>query len=865
MTTPATKARLEDIALGDLRASATNPRKTFAPGPLQELADSIRAQGIRQPILVRPKAGETPFEIVAGERRYRAAKLAELALVPCLVSEMSDREAIEVQAVENLQREDLTELEEAASYQMMLDMRDEQTGAPVYTAERLAERFGKERTHIYRRLTLLRLPEAGRKALEAGKLPATVAVYVARIPSPEAQTAALEKILTPETQKGPLSAAETRELIARDFMQGLKGAPFKLDDAELLPAAGPCATCPKMSDNCAHLFSPEEAEQFKKKKVCTDPTCYRAKLDALWKQRTAAAEAEGKIVLDEKQSRAIFPDREEAGAMAYDSPYVFLSDKPEAYLLKPEVMDNVGTWRRLVEDAEAKTAELALAEAKARIQKDPDLSREEKRDAIALLEKTPPSGMSVPRVLARDQTGAAREIVDRTLAITAIEASGEPIFFTRASGLPTGGGDAFAKERKAQQEAAKQRLAENIIALDHVHSQLIAKWEPSGIWEGLFPIAMDHAGFDGAWLLAKWKGLKVHGGGTGEANVYDVVGAWAAELVPSERQALVPILLQGARLKNSGPSDELETFCQAAGLELDFKAVAKQAKEDLRSKTKEKKKPTPEVAPDEMAQAEAEARASVQAAKETTAKKNKRVQITPEIEEAVRALVIQGMSHAEIAKRVCISLPSVQNIKKRLGLVIPGALEAARCAEWVKARANGMSVESIASSYNTTPEDVRGALELDKGTTVMPAPSPIPGPADLAPAIVQQLLGYDDAKKSIEEMAYLTHLPRDTVRAALRAAGRPVLGCDLVVDCESEADAHEKLKAAIKAALPGVSESALGPILASYAKRVCGAAKPVSELTPAECLKIVDILAKAKMGRGDTKAKVTTASEQEAA
>jgi len=398
------KNTLEDIAVGDLRRSKTNPRKDFKPGPLAELADSIRTQGIRQPILARPTpGGSTPYEIVAGERRYRAALLAGLEHVQCLVSEMSDREALEVQVVENLQRSDLTELEEAHSYQAMLALLDEQTGAAIYTPESLAARFGKERSHVYRRLTLLRLPEAARKALEAGDLPATIAVYVARIPSPAAQLEVLEKILTPKLYTEPLTAREARELIAADYMMSLKGAPFKLTDGDLVAPAGPCSTCPKMSDNCTHLFSPEEAEQFKKKKVCTDPACYRSKLDAAWKKSTEDAAAEGVVVLSEKISRDVFPPAYDG--ISFDTPYVLLSDKPRPYLLKPEVVDTVGPWRSLVDAAERQTAALALAEAKAKIQSDGALDKAQKRAALDALEKSPPEGMTVPRVLARDQTG----------------------------------------------------------------------------------------------------------------------------------------------------------------------------------------------------------------------------------------------------------------------------------------------------------------------------------------------------------------------------------------------------------------------------------------------------------------------------
>lgn len=966
--------QLITVAIGDLRASKTNPRKTFAETALQELADSIRTQGICQPILARPIA-EGAYEIVAGERRYRAAKIAGLDLVPVLVKPMSDREVLEVQVVENLQRSDLTELEEAESYQAMLALKDDQTGAPIYTADALAGRFGKDRSHIYQRLSLLRLIGPGREALESGKLGATAAVLVARIPSPDAQAAALKQILAPQHQKEPLSFAETRELISRDFLQGLKGAPFKLEDATLVAEAGPCSTCPKMSDNCAHLFTAEEAEQFKKKKVCTDPACYRNKLDAIWKKRTEAAAAEGKIVLDEKQSREVFPELLEDGTMAYSSPYVFLSDKPAEHLLKPEVVENVETWRRLIENAEQKSAELALAESKAKIQQDSGLTKEQKREALTLLEQNPPSGQKVPRVLARDQRGAAREIVELRLAMLAIESAGDPIFMGKVSGRPASGSSDFDKERKAHVEAAKLRLAENIEALGRIHPQLVEIWEPSGVWEGLFETAMGHAGHDGAWLIAKWKGLKFSTAGTADGNVYDAVGKWAAGLLPAERQALVPLLLMGQLLKNSGPGDDLEAFAQAAGIKLDLKDVAKVAKNSL----KKVKPPEEPKAPKAPKKTKAELKAEENARKAAEFEWNEAgVATKPEIEETIGDmpegteckvaiafapdgfwrfglelvsrtegkaamlglpslagdkfktyddallagfhaalpffkddpaafkvvggdceydymteiqgegggapvdankpkakrvkidatmanvavdLILRGKPHAEIAKGLCISVPSVQNIKKAAGLVVPGAFEARRAAEWVKAHANGMSVEAIAASYGTTVDDVRGALELDKPAG---ATSPIPAADDLAPAVVQQLLGYDDAAKSLEEMAYLTHLPKDTVRQALRAVGREQLGCEAAGSASAADDAQAKLDAAFKATLPGASASARASIMGKYIKRVCGAVKLEEELTPEEKLKIVAILDQARAGKKalKTESKVKTADEE---
>lgn len=797
--------KLVEVAIADLRASKSNPRKNFAAAALQELADSIRAQGIRQPILARPKAAETSHEIVAGERRYRAAILAGLAAVPCLVQEMSDREALEVQVVENLQRSDLTEMEEAQSYQSMLELRDEKTGAAIYTAELLAERFGKERSHVYRRLVLLRLIDSGRKALAAGQLGGRAAVLVARIPSQEAQAEALKQILTPQHSQGPLTFAETRELISRDYLQGLKGAPFRLDDATLVPAAGACATCPKMSDNCAHLFSPEEAEQLKKKKVCTDPACYRLKLDALWAKRTEKAAAEGKTVLDEKKSREIFPSYVEEGAMAYASPYVFIGDKPDACLLKPEVVENVGSWRSLIEEAEKKSAEIALDAARDAVRQDDGLSAAEKKDALALIDRNPPGPSVLPRLLARDQTGSAREIVDRALAMTLIEAAGDPIFQAKATAGMLRSSDSFDKERKALVAAAKLRLAENIEALARVHRELVGRWEPSGVWEGLFEIALGHAGFDGAWLVAKWQGLKFDPHGT---TVYDAVGKWAAEQQQAERQALVPLLMMAAHLKISGPGAELESFAQAAGIPCDLKDIARVAKQAGKAKKAEKK-------PKAKKQTKAEAKAAMNAVRAAEFGWNENgVAAKPEVEEPIGDMPENTQCE--------ILLAFAADGSWRFGLTLESRTEG---------KAGQRMLPNLAGLKFGTYDDA------------------------LVAGFNAALLFFKDDPAAFRVVARDADIE---VVEAIEAEG--VEAPEPAVDL-----AREVLLGALKEAIPGLTDQARDKILAKYAKRVGSDKTALEDLSYGQVMKIIDILAAAKVGRGAGRAKVTTADEQEGA
>lgn len=168
------------LPLAVLKACPNQPRRIFEDGPLQELADSIRSQGVVQPLLVRPLAGGTHYEIVAGERRFRAAKMAGLSDVPVVVRDMSDDEALTVALIENLQREDLNPLEEAEAMFMLRERLGE-------SQEALAARLGKSRSAVANALRLLQLPEDMRQALAGNLFTPGHARAILAIPDEEVQ------------------------------------------------------------------------------------------------------------------------------------------------------------------------------------------------------------------------------------------------------------------------------------------------------------------------------------------------------------------------------------------------------------------------------------------------------------------------------------------------------------------------------------------------------------------------------------------------------------------------------------------------------------------------------------------------------
>ena len=154
------------VPIDMIRASKSNPRKTFKDDDMVELADSIREKGLVQPILVRPDPMAVgSYEIVAGERRWRASQLAGLHHVPVIVRDLADQEVLELAIIENVQRADLNAIEEAMGYQELIERY-------AYTQERLAEVIGKSRSHLANTLRLLKLPDTVRSMVEDGKLTA---------------------------------------------------------------------------------------------------------------------------------------------------------------------------------------------------------------------------------------------------------------------------------------------------------------------------------------------------------------------------------------------------------------------------------------------------------------------------------------------------------------------------------------------------------------------------------------------------------------------------------------------------------------------------------------------------------------------
>lgn len=294
----------EQFALLPLNAvvrSTTNPRQYFDDAKLVELSLSIQANGVHQPILVRPLPGHrvhstdrcVTHEIVAGERRWRASQLAKATTIPAMVRELTDAEALEIQIIENLQRADLTELEEAEGYERLMQASD-------ISADAVGTKIGKSRSYVYARLKLLDLCTEARKALREGQIDASRGVLIARIPDGKLQLKALAEATRKNHLDEPISFRSFQAWLQTNVMLRLERAPFQITDAKLLPEAGSCKDCPKRTGANPDLFADVDGAD-----ICTDPPCFDAKTRAHRDTLVAKAEAKGLQVIEGKEAKAI--------------------------------------------------------------------------------------------------------------------------------------------------------------------------------------------------------------------------------------------------------------------------------------------------------------------------------------------------------------------------------------------------------------------------------------------------------------------------------------------------------------------------------------------------------------------------------
>jgi ParB/RepB/Spo0J family partition protein len=485
------------IRLSQLSASETQPRKNFDPEYLQGLADSIRDMGVIQPLNVRIKprlfAGETEaplFEIIFGECRCRASRIAALEEVPCIVRDWNDRQVIEAQWIENLQRKDLDPIEESEGYHALLALRDE-NGQPAYNVEKIAATIKKQFHYVYERLSFRDLPENGRVALLSGLIGTKIASVIARIPDPAARAQAAERIIKPDFQDAPLTVRQATELVKRDYMRQLRQAPFETEDATLVPNMGACGPCPYRSGNAKVGFGEMSGH------LCTNPECFRLKAEVTWTRAQEHARAAGKRVLSPVEAEKLFTDD---GKLRWDKEWVRLLDQPSGDLLVSS-SKQPPKWRDLLK-ASAFHPEVCVARA-------PNGSVHE----IVLLSEALQAGRIARPELFKPVKGAAAPATERqyTLESETDQGSAPPPADSKQPEGPS------AAEREAERIKAERLKAKiDIAVLREVTAALVGAVDQDsascapGIkskgdwvyWFAMLPLVLAHAGDQAKSIVA---------------------------------------------------------------------------------------------------------------------------------------------------------------------------------------------------------------------------------------------------------------------------------------------------------------------------------------------------------------------------
>ncbi len=410
-----TNEKIHQLLVAEMINSATN-RKRFKPEALEEMASSIREKGVIQAITVRPvsciedearrkAAGSAKYELVIGERRWRGSKLAKKTDIPSVIRNLTDHEALMLQVIENAQREDPDPLEEAEQYDGLLK-------SSKATVDELCAEIGKSRATIYGRIKLLSLPEKVKEALRAGKIAPQVALLIARIPNSKLAEEAAARILQGRNDE-PYSFRQVQAFITNEYMTQLKGAPFDPKDATLVPAAGPCASCPKRTGNQKELFA-----DVSRADVCTDPVCFRQKCEAARARALEAAKQEGKIVLSAQEAAELYPYR--GGQLKHDAPVVEIDSRCP---FEPKK-----TWRQIVGQLpkDERPSIIVAADREGTLHE--LIGRKEAGESARALDLAEPhetrGSMSETSVQQRRDMKAAREKHERTIRAVDLAISG---------------------------------------------------------------------------------------------------------------------------------------------------------------------------------------------------------------------------------------------------------------------------------------------------------------------------------------------------------------------------------------------------------------------------------------------------------
>ena len=307
---------IKRLPIDSLMDSPTNPSRR-SERPSEKFINSIREKGVLQPILVRPIENvnhpQFHYEIVYGHRRVAGSRIVGYVDIPATIRSLTDQEVIEIQVIENVQREDIHPIEEGEGYKRLIDEFS-------YSVEEIERKTGISRSTIYERLKLCDLEKTVRKAAFDGVISGSVAFLISRIPNKSAHPEALKGLIEmakndmgrfvgrrrseedgDDNETPEITYRAAAKFIKENYMLDLREAPFPIDDAELVKAAGPCGTCPKKTGNQSHLFG-----DVTNKELCTDSKCYKNKLAAYNKVFESESKEKGYRWVPAKELKTIY-------------------------------------------------------------------------------------------------------------------------------------------------------------------------------------------------------------------------------------------------------------------------------------------------------------------------------------------------------------------------------------------------------------------------------------------------------------------------------------------------------------------------------------------------------------------------------
>ncbi len=548
------------IALKDILPSPFNHRKVF--NGIDELAESIRGKGVINPITVRPAPtprSHPPYELVAGERRYRACKVAGLDDIPCIVRTLSDKEVLEVQLIENVQRVDVHPLEEADGYQDLIKKHG-------YDVDTIAAKTGKSRAAVYARLKLCDLAPAPRKAFLENKLNPSVALMIARIPDAKLQAQATTEVLGEGDWKDyegvrraelqgddgmgrvvgdALSVRAAQIHLQRKYMLRLDQAPFDITNADLHSVNGACTTCRHRTGNQSELFA-----DVKSADVCTMPSCFEEKKAADWMRKSTSAKAAGVRVLTDKETKSVFEQYGDGTRITHSAAYVDPNDDLP-YDLNPSGKKK--TWKSLLGKATPAT------------------------------------------VVARDGKSQARTLWDRQSAIATARKSGalKEVKAAAAARSSSPDNDAWKERQRKAAAAAKQRHAVGRAILGQLASDKYDPKDPE-VWRFVATGVVRMLDSEDCRNLCKRRELDCEmGSGKAEKALQAIVKAAPATGLPALVVEFIAAFrgIGGLWAGATGFGENFRGACDAFGIDI-AKVKTKIAAEEKAKKKPAKKKST---------------------------------------------------------------------------------------------------------------------------------------------------------------------------------------------------------------------------------------------------------------------------------